>query len=47
MVDGIVAARAGLEGIPRRWLEGREALPSWVADPLASSGELRPPARPS
>ncbi len=31
ITGGVVAARAGLSGVPAAWLERREALPEWVA----------------
>ncbi|WP_063772153.1 ADP-ribosylglycohydrolase family protein [Kitasatospora mediocidica] len=36
IVGGVVAARTGVAGIPRAWLEAREALPHWAFPGLGS-----------
>ncbi|MFI8081259.1 ADP-ribosylglycohydrolase family protein [Kitasatospora sp. NPDC086009] len=33
IAGGVVAARTGLAGVPAAWLDAREDLPGWVAEP--------------
>ena len=33
IVGGIVVLSAGIENIPQPWIEARESIPAWLADP--------------